>query len=330
MKRHLAFLLSLLLGAGSALAQSGETINQLSPGAGLSGTEQIPMYQGSNPAVTTTPAAVATYTVGSPRSGLNGWVNIKDPSFGATGNGVTDDTAAIQAAIDYAFAHFLPGVYCPKGNYKTTDSIWLDPPNNMRAITFTGTGYISGTTLTVSSGSTSGLSASGGSRIYGPGVAPDTVILSGTGPTYTVNNSQTVGSSGSPVALTGNNPSNPTQFSYSLSFFGDPGNNQNYPSCRIYPQFNNGHAIELGTGGGMDVGSIAVQGPSAGPNLQYRGAQPKNGVAIAMNGGNGGSSPARIHDVVLSNFYILIDTTTNGVQILNDNNIWERISGSNY
>jgi hypothetical protein len=61
MKRHLAFLLSLLLGAGSAFAQSGETINQLSPGAALQGTEQIPMYQGSNPAVTTTARALATY-----------------------------------------------------------------------------------------------------------------------------------------------------------------------------------------------------------------------------------------------------------------------------
>jgi hypothetical protein len=61
MKRHVAFLLSLLLGAGSALAQDGRTINQLSPGAALVGTEQIPMYQGSNPAVTSTPQAIATY-----------------------------------------------------------------------------------------------------------------------------------------------------------------------------------------------------------------------------------------------------------------------------
>ncbi len=82
MKRHLAFFLSLLLGAGSAFAQTGETINQLSPGAGLAGTEQIPMYQGSNPAVTTTPSALATYVFGgSPRSGQNDWVNIKDPRF---------------------------------------------------------------------------------------------------------------------------------------------------------------------------------------------------------------------------------------------------------
>jgi Pectate lyase superfamily protein len=131
MKRHLAFLLSFFLGAGSALAQSGETINQLSAGAALQGTEQIPMYHGSNPAVTTTTSAVAAYAVGSRRSGLNGWVNIRDPAFGATGNG-TDDTAAIQAAIDYAFANSLAGVYCPAGTYLTSSSIYLDPPGNLR------------------------------------------------------------------------------------------------------------------------------------------------------------------------------------------------------
>lgn len=33
------------------------------------------------------------------------WVNIKSPAFGAFGDGKHDDTAAIQAAIDYAFNH---------------------------------------------------------------------------------------------------------------------------------------------------------------------------------------------------------------------------------
>src|SRR5260370_37632303 len=74
MKFRVAFLLSLLVGAPSAFAQSGETINQLSPGTALRGNELIPMYQGSNPAVTTTPSAIATYTnatAGNYPSGFN-------------------------------------------------------------------------------------------------------------------------------------------------------------------------------------------------------------------------------------------------------------------
>ena len=56
------------------------------------------------------------------------WVNIKDPKFGAIGNGSHDDTAAIQAAIDYAFANNLSAVYCPAGYYKISNTIYLDPP----------------------------------------------------------------------------------------------------------------------------------------------------------------------------------------------------------
>ena len=45
-------------------------------------------------------------------------VNVKDPAFGAKGDGVTDDTAAIQAAIDAcAFGQTL---YAPTGLYKHT------------------------------------------------------------------------------------------------------------------------------------------------------------------------------------------------------------------
>jgi Pectate lyase superfamily protein len=64
------------------------------------------------------------------------WVNIKDPKFGATGNGSTDDTVAVQAAVDYGFAHNVHGIYCPAGNYKTTSTIYLVPvgdPNRPNA-----------------------------------------------------------------------------------------------------------------------------------------------------------------------------------------------------
>lgn len=48
-------------------------------------------------------------------------VNVK--SFGATGNGTTDDTSAIQSAIDYATTNNCKKVYYPKGTYKIDGTI---------------------------------------------------------------------------------------------------------------------------------------------------------------------------------------------------------------
>jgi len=65
------------------------------------------------------------------------YISVKD--FGATGDGVTDDTAAIQAAIDYlnpyvynvSFDYSQGGgtIFFPRGNYLVTDTIRL--PNNV-------------------------------------------------------------------------------------------------------------------------------------------------------------------------------------------------------
>jgi hypothetical protein len=52
-------------------------------------------------------------------------VNVLD--FGATGDGVTDDTAAIQAAIDYVESlpagGYRPNIYIPQGQYIITDPL---------------------------------------------------------------------------------------------------------------------------------------------------------------------------------------------------------------
>jgi hypothetical protein len=49
-------------------------------------------------------------------------VSVKDPRFGARGDGIADDTAAIQAAVN-SFAGFAGTVYFPRGVYRITAPI---------------------------------------------------------------------------------------------------------------------------------------------------------------------------------------------------------------
>lgn len=52
-------------------------------------------------------------------------ISVKDPRFGAVGDGVTDDTAAIQAAINYCVNKAL---YFPSGTYKVTSQLSIASP----------------------------------------------------------------------------------------------------------------------------------------------------------------------------------------------------------
>lgn len=54
---------------------------------------------------------------------LKEFVSVKD--FGAVGDGITDDTAAIQAAINYCVSK---GLYFPSGTYKTTSQLSISSP----------------------------------------------------------------------------------------------------------------------------------------------------------------------------------------------------------
>ena len=57
------------------------------------------------------------------------WYDVKDPDFGAAGNGTTDDTAAIQAAIDAAKASNGGVVFLPPGIYPISVELLIDSSN---------------------------------------------------------------------------------------------------------------------------------------------------------------------------------------------------------
>ncbi len=88
-------------------------------------------------------------------------IDVTDPAYGAAGDGVTDDTAAIQAAIDALAAGGAHTLYLPAGSYLITRSLdfsavhggnfsvvgagptattLLVGANNVTAISFTGAG----------------------------------------------------------------------------------------------------------------------------------------------------------------------------------------------
>ncbi len=62
---------------------------------------------------------------------LDGHISVKDPTYGAVGDGAQDDTAAIQACFDAAYgSHANPGisnkaVFFPAGHYRVTRPVYI-------------------------------------------------------------------------------------------------------------------------------------------------------------------------------------------------------------
>jgi hypothetical protein len=94
------------------------------------------------------------------------------------------------------------------GGGTVTLSVLYTPVSTLSNTAASYNGYISGTTLTVSSGLIGTIAV--GQTVLGPGIALYTYIVSGSGSTWTVYPSQTVGSSGSPVAITNGVPATST------------------------------------------------------------------------------------------------------------------------
>ena len=107
MRKVIAVLLSLWM-AGPAWADG--TIDTLSAGTTLGGTEQIPMFQTANPAVTTTPAALATY--------LGFTTGILSGAGGGTGVANTGKTITIGGNVTFSGASTFTGTL--SGNTSVT------------------------------------------------------------------------------------------------------------------------------------------------------------------------------------------------------------------
>ena len=104
------------------------------------------------------------------------------------------------------------------------------------------------------------------------------------------------------------NISNPTTFNFSLALVGEEGgaNHEGFGS-RICPSFNNGVALWVGPGQGMVIRGLEIIGPQGG----YRGNQNRNGIGVAIAGGNGGAHRTVIENVEVDNFYTCFSTGTN-------------------
>lgn len=90
-------------------AASAQTIDALTPGAALTGTEKIPMFQTANPSVTTTPAAIKTF-VNAPAScgSTTGQICYNNAGAFAGDPGLTDPGGIGAVTITNSSANTTP------------------------------------------------------------------------------------------------------------------------------------------------------------------------------------------------------------------------------
>ena len=129
---------------------------------------------------------------------MDQWASVKD--FGAKGDGVTDDTAAINRALNQLYCQQVNpqirrSLFFPAGVYAVTSPINIpsyatlygEGPTNsiIRSVpTAVYTGSIFAHTLTISTVILGAVQV--GQTISGPGVLPGTTIIAGSGTTWTV------------------------------------------------------------------------------------------------------------------------------------------------
>jgi polygalacturonase len=146
--------------------------------------------------VSYTPAGVGAVTT-SVQAKLRESVSVKD--FGAVGNGVTDDTAAIQAALDVGGT-----IYFPNGTYKITDSLYPDSDSHLIIDGTVDIPYHAYTAFQITNKTNVSITGQGTIKGYGIFPAKDISTIDGGGEKeYTVENSLVwpQGTNGNPTAL---------------------------------------------------------------------------------------------------------------------------------
>jgi parallel beta-helix repeat protein len=105
-----------------------------------------------------TSKVVFSYAGASGAGGTNNkQINVTAPPYNATGNGATDDTAAVASALAQA-ARTGSTLYMPTGTYKVTSGIVVTSPSNNFAIA--GDGYFSRILFSKAAGIADGLTLS--------------------------------------------------------------------------------------------------------------------------------------------------------------------------
>lgn len=109
-------------GAGQTYRVAAFTYGLTVPGLGKTGTYRTVMTQAPIPRLPSPPSPALRALPPTTT-----WRNVR--SFGAMGDDRTDDTAAIQRAIDTQRT-----VYFPAGHYRVTDTLWMKPDTVLVAL----------------------------------------------------------------------------------------------------------------------------------------------------------------------------------------------------
>jgi hypothetical protein len=204
-----------------------------------------------------------------------------------------DNTTLIQAAIDASYAAGYKRTEMPRGRFfKTTDTIYVDPPGNLRA-TGADAAYNSGTTY-----------ASGAVVAY-DGLAWTSLQNGNLNHTPAHNSAWWVNRA--------------SDFQFSMSLVGEGLPSTTVPaSAHLRPTFGDKPVIVIGPGQACEARGIGVWG---------QGTQAEGGVGIAIAGGSSGASNTLISDCYVLNMHTAYQTGHNE-DALADSNTFFRCDGA--